>query len=71
MGCLTRAAGCLASRFHAKATTATLRAQLIQLPGRIARSARRLVLHLPTEWPWEQAWAGLADNACGPPIAAP
>ncbi len=71
MGCLTRAAGCLASRFHAKATTGTIRAQLIAVPGRLARSARRLVLHLPTEWPWEQAWAELAANACGPPPATP
>ena len=53
---LTRAAGCLASTFHAKATTATLRDQLITVPGRIARSARRLVLHLPTDWRWEHPW---------------
>ena len=49
---LTRAAGTLASRFHAKATTATIRAQLITVPARIARSARRLRLHLPQRWPW-------------------
>ncbi len=45
---LTRAAGALASSFHAKATTGTIRAQLITVPGRLARSARRLTLHLPT-----------------------
>ncbi len=44
---LTRAAGCLASLFHAKATTATIRDQLIAIPARLARSARRTVLHLP------------------------
>ena len=44
---LTRTAGALASVFHAKATTGTLRAQLINVPARLARSARRLVLHLP------------------------
>lgn len=70
MGCLTRAAGCLASTYHAKATTGTIRAQLIAAPGRLARSARRLVLHLPTGWPWEQAWGELLVNACGPPSAA-
>lgn len=37
---LTRAGGALASAFHARARTATLRAQLINTPGRIARSAR-------------------------------
>ena len=34
---LTRAAGVLASPFHAKTTTGTIRAQLITIPGRPAR----------------------------------
>lgn len=33
---LLRASGCLASVFHTKATTATLRAHLIHVPGRLA-----------------------------------
>ncbi len=53
---LTRTAGVLASTFHARATTATIRAQLINVPGRLARSARQLVLHLPTDWPWHADW---------------
>jgi len=53
---LTRAAGALASAFHARATTATIRAQLINIPGRLARTARRLTLHLPACWPWEHPW---------------
>jgi hypothetical protein len=53
---LTRAAGCLASAFHAKATTATIRTQLITIPARIASSARKIILHLPTDWPWEHPW---------------
>jgi hypothetical protein len=64
---LTRAAGCLASPFHAKATTATIRTQLITIPARLASSARRLVLHLPTDWPWEPAWRELFTASCGPP----
>ncbi|MSQ37299.1 MAG: IS1380 family transposase [Chloroflexi bacterium] len=32
--------------------TKTLRRRLFSLPGRLARSARRLWLHLPTHWPW-------------------
>ena len=56
---LTRAAGTLASMFHARATTATIRAHLINVPARIARGARRLTLHLPEGWPWQAAWAGL------------
>jgi hypothetical protein len=67
---LTRAAGALASTFHAKATTVTIRAQLIAVPARIARSARRLRLHPPRDWPWETAWAQLFDATCGPPAAA-
>ena len=67
---LTRAAGTLASRFHAKATTATIRAQLITVPARIARSARRIRLHLPQHWPWEDAWQALLTAASGPPAAA-
>jgi hypothetical protein len=66
---LTRAAGTLASAFHAKATTATIRAQLINVPARIARSARRLRLHLPVRWPWEHAWIAL-HAACRPPSTA-
>ena len=67
---LTRAAGALASGFHAKATTGTIRAQLISVPARLARSARRLRLHLPRDWPWETAWSQLFDATCGPPAAA-
>jgi hypothetical protein len=67
---LTRAAGALASQFHARATTGTIRAQLINVPVRTARSARRLLLHLPRDWPWEPAWTQLFDATCGPPAAA-
>ena len=67
---LTRAAGALASAFHAKATTGTIRAQLINVPARLARSARRLHLRLPRDWPWEQAWTQLFDATCGPPVVA-
>jgi len=56
---LTRAAGTLASAFHARATTTTIRAHLINVPARIARSARRVTLHLPQYWPWQAAWTGL------------
>jgi hypothetical protein len=56
---LTRAAGALASAFHARATTATIRAHLINVPARVARSARRAILHLPQQWPWQDAWEGL------------
>jgi len=67
---LTRAAGTIASVFHAKATTATIRRQLIAVPGRLATSARRLVIHLPKDWPWQDSWEGLFNTVCGPPNPA-
>ena len=53
---LTRALGVLAGKAHARATTSTIRAQLINVPAQLARSARRLTLHLPQAWPSEGAW---------------
>jgi len=42
-------------------TTKTLRRRFFSLPGRLARSARRLWLHLPSQWPWaERFLAALA-----------
>ena len=66
---LTRAAGALASLRHAKATTGAIRRQLVSVPARLAHTARRQVLHLPTLWPWQPAWQQLFTQACGPPIA--
>ena len=74
---LTRAAGILAAGIlaacmhaggmHARATTATIRAHLINIPGRLARSARRLRLHLPEHWPWQVAWQNLYAAIHHPP----
>jgi hypothetical protein len=66
---LLRAAGSLASTFHAKATTATLRTQLIHVAARVATSARRTNLHLPINWPWARPWQQLFTAAIGPPAA--
>ncbi|WP_341359752.1 IS1380 family transposase [Georgenia sp. M64] len=44
-----------------RATTETIRRKLINVPARIATSARRLRLHLPTAWPWQSAWTTLHD----------
>ncbi len=69
---LTRAAGVLADHSGrlAKATTATIRRTLIQIPARLARSARRITMHLPRAWPWEAAFARLFTATHAPPTAA-
>jgi Transposase DDE domain group 1 len=65
---LTRAAGALAGTMHAKARTATLRAKLINVAARVARSARRLVLHLLEHWPWEAGLDELFRRALHDPL---
>jgi hypothetical protein len=64
---LTRAAGALAGSFHAKARTATIRAQLIAVRARIASSACRLRLHLPRDWPWQTGYEQLFTATLAPP----
>jgi hypothetical protein len=57
---LTRAAATVThTPALAKAATATIRRKLIHVPARIATSARRLRLHLPTNWPWDKDWSQL------------
>ncbi|NMR21732.1 IS1380 family transposase [Cellulomonas fimi] len=59
---LTRAAATVTTAPSlVRATTATIRRKLINVPARIATSARRLRLHLPTAWPWHNAWTTLYD----------
>jgi hypothetical protein len=65
---LTRAAGALATTFHARARTGTIRAHLIAVPARLARSAHRLVLHLPQHWPWEDGLDELFRHALHDPL---
>jgi hypothetical protein len=67
---LTRTAATLTGTDLAKATTATIRRKLITVPARVATSARRITLHLPTDWPWESEWTRLLTHGCGPPTPA-
>ena len=68
---LTRAAATLTKAAAlAKATTATIRRKLIAVPARIATSARRLHLHLPSHWPWRTAWSALYDAVLTRPPTA-
>ena len=60
---LTRAAATITGDSAlAKATTGTIRQTLISVPTRIAYSARKITLHLPTGWPWEKQWMTLFEN---------
>jgi len=63
---ILRAAGAAASTRHARARWATLRTHPIAVPARIASTARRLVLHVPTDWPWAPAWEDLWVTATTP-----
>ena len=70
---LLHAAGALAGARDAVARGATLRRRLITVPARLARHARRPVLHLPARWPWAPAWLRLWHNLTGhspPPATA-
>ena len=50
---------------------ATVRTRIIGVPARIAATGRRLLLHLPTHWPWATAWNHLWATATGPPPPHP
>lgn len=67
---LTRAAAALAGGRHTRARTATVRAQLIATPARIAHSAHRQVLHLPRDWPWQPGLDELFRHALHDPLPA-
>ncbi len=69
---LARTAGLIADHAGrlARATTATIRRTLITIPARVARSARRITLHLPEAWPWQAAFDRLFTVTHAPPPAA-
>jgi len=54
-----------------RARWATLRTRVINVPARIAATGRKLVMHLPEQWPWQPAWNLLWHHATGPPSTSP
>ena len=44
----------LPGQLPARTTTSRLRLCLFSVPGRRTRSARRVTVHLPERWPWQQ-----------------
>ena len=51
-------------------TTKTLRRRFFSLAGRLTRSARRLTLHLPQRWPWENQFSGALARLRAIPLTA-
>lgn len=49
---LSRAIGTLAGTELSKARSGTIRRKLISIPARFSTSAKKIVLHLPSNWPW-------------------
>lgn len=68
---LLRTIGVLASRHHARARTGTIRRHLIAIPARITRTARRLTLRLPENWPWQHTWTHLFTTTAAQPPPTP
>jgi hypothetical protein len=69
---LLRAAATLASRRHGRTRASTTRRELINVPARLAHRGRgQINLHLPCDWPWQDAFSGLFDATHrGPPARA-
>src|SRR5699024_8913629 len=63
---LRAAAGLIGGRMS-KVRVQTLRTRIISVPARIAHRARRLILHLPRQWPWAKDFARLWQAALSPP----
>jgi hypothetical protein len=64
---------CPSGRFLANAAwlvIATLAHNLLHLPGRLTRSARQRLLHLPTDWPWATQFLGALTRLRAVPLRA-
>ncbi len=53
---LLRWTACLGLGVDGPVVAKTIRRRFIAVGGRLTRSARRLRLHLPTAWPWAEAF---------------
>lgn len=67
---LMRATAAVIGGTMARIRALTLRTRIISVPARIAHRARKLILHLPVNWKWVQAFKELWTKALGPPVAA-
>ena len=62
---LRAAAGLIGGRMS-KVRAPTLRARITSIPARIAHRVRKLILHLPTKWPWAEEFSRLWQAALSP-----
>lgn len=67
---LMRAAAIIAGGDLARARAPGLRTKLITIPARIARRARKLILHLPAGWKWRTEFTRLYDTMASRPPPA-
>ena len=51
-------------------TALTLRRRIIAVPGRITRSGRRNVLHLPRRWPWAGMFVRILSGVKATPASS-
>jgi len=60
----------LGLRIDGPVVAKTIRRRFIALPGRLTRSARRLRLHLPSGWPWRDAFLAAVRRLRALPMLA-
>lgn len=53
-----------------KSRMATVLRKIIATPARVTVHARRVLLHLPQQWPWQEAWNRLWAASISPPGTA-
>lgn len=66
---LRAVAGLIGGRMS-KVRAPTLRTRIISIPARIAHRARKLIMHLPSKWPWADEFSRLWQAALSPPRTA-
>jgi hypothetical protein len=52
---------------HTVRTARTVRRRLLQIPGRLTRTARQWTLHLPARWPWQTDFITALDRIAALP----
>jgi hypothetical protein len=67
---LTRWTSVIGLPEHTVRAARTLRRRLLQIPGRLTRTARQWTLHLPARWPWQNDFTSALARIRALPAAA-